>query len=459
MLDFYKKSAKIAPMGGDDEARCKAFRRMQWSSFVAVTLGYSMYYVCRTSLNVVKKPILDSGSFSASELGVISSALLFTYAIGKLVNGFLADHSNVKRFMATGLLLSTVANIVVGVLGFLSAGQVAGTMTALYIIFAVMWGVNGWAQSMGAPASVVTLSRWYTDKNRGSFYGFWSMSHNLGEFFSYLFVGGVVGLLGWQYGFLGASVAGLLGVVLVVFCLHDSPESNGLPSVMAEQMSSDGDKSIGKQQLQVLRNPYVWLLAAASAFMYVSRYAVNGWGVLFLQEEKGFSLELATQIISINALLGIIGTVCSGWISDRIFRGNRYFPTVISGVLEVVGLLLFAFGGNSVWVNVTAMVCFGIAIGVLMCFLGGLMAVDLVSRKASGAALGVVGVASYAAAGVQDIASGLLIDRFKEPMAGNDAFTYNFTPALVFWIGAAVLSCLIVVYVWVRKNGKLKMKN
>lgn len=447
-------------MAGDDAARRKAFRRMQWSSFIAVTLGYSMYYVCRTSLNVVKKPILDSGSFSASELGVISSALLFTYAIGKLVNGFLADHSNVKRFMATGLLLSTVANIVVGVLGFLSAGQVAGTMTALYIIFAVMWGVNGWSQSMGAPASVVTLSRWYSDKNRGSFYGFWSMSHNIGEFFSFLFVGGVVGLLGWQYGFLGASVAGLLGVVLVVCCLHDSPESKGLPSVAPEQeVSSDGENSIGKQQLQVLRNPNVWLLAAASAFMYVSRYAVNGWGVLFLQEQKGFSLEFATQIISINALLGVVGTVCSGWISDKVFRGNRYIPTVISGVLEVIGLLLFAFGGNSVWVNVTAMVCFGIAIGVLMCFLGGLMAVDLVSREASGAALGVVGVASYAAAGLQDIASGLLIDNFKEPLLGSDAFTYNFTPALLFWIGAAALSCLIVVYVWGRENGRLKIEN
>lgn len=54
-------------------------------AFIAATLGYSLYYVCRTSLNVMKKPILDSGSLDASQLGVIGSALLFAYAIGKFV--------------------------------------------------------------------------------------------------------------------------------------------------------------------------------------------------------------------------------------------------------------------------------------------------------------------------------------------------------------------------------------
>ena len=128
-----------------------------------------------------------------------------------------------------------------------------------------------------------------------------------------------------------------------------------------------GDASVGKAQLSVLRNPYVWVLAFASAFMYISRYAVNGWGVLYLQEAKGYELASATQIISINALLGIIGTVFSGWLSDVAFRGNRYIPAVTAGVLEVIALVLFAFGGNALWVNILAMVLFGIAIGVLIC--------------------------------------------------------------------------------------------
>ena len=56
-----------------------------------------------------------------------------------------------------------------------------------------------------------------------------------------------------------------------------------------EKPAASADKSVKEIQKQVLRTPAVWILAAASAFMYISRYAINGWGVLFLQEAKGFS--------------------------------------------------------------------------------------------------------------------------------------------------------------------------
>ncbi|MBO6307176.1 MAG: MFS transporter [Paludibacteraceae bacterium] len=457
--NFFQKSP-VAPLCEESEQqRQHRFKRMQWSSFVAITLGYSMYYVCRTSLNVVKKPIMDAGFLDATQLGVISSALLFTYAVGKLINGFLADHSNIRRFMATGLLISTVANVVVGLLGLISVKGMVISQGVFYAVFAVLWGVNGWTQSMGAPPCVVALSRWYPLSRRGSFYGFWSLSHNLGEFFSFLLVGGLVSLLGWQFGFIGAAIAGVIGFLFVVLLLHDSPEAEGMPSVavMAGEETSEQAKthSVGVSQKEVLRNPYVWVLALASAFMYVSRYAVNGWGVLFLQEAKGFTLANATQIISINALLGIIGTVFSGWLSDVAFKGNRYIPAVAAGVLEIISLLLFAFGGNAVWLNILAMVLFGIAIGILICFLGGLMAVDIVPREASGAALGVVGIASYAAAGLQDIASGLLIDNHKTLVSITDGvaqYSYDFTSALVFWIAAATLSVMLVCVVWTKKK-------
>lgn len=458
-MNFFSKLPTAPLRDESEEQRSTRFKRMQWASFFAITLGYSMYYVCRTSLNVVKKPIMDAGFLDATQLGVISSALLFTYAIGKFVNGFLADHSNIRRFMATGLLISTAANIVVGLLGLISAKGMVISQGIFYVIFAILWGINGWTQSMGAPPCVVSLSRWYPLSRRGTFYGFWSLSHNLGEFFSFLLVGGLVSLFGWQFGFIGAAIAGIIGFIIIVLLLHDSPEAEGLPSVavMAGEETSEQAKhhSVGVSQKEVLRNPYVWVLAFASAFMYVSRYAVNGWGVLFLQETKGFTLVTATQIISVNALLGIIGTVFSGWLSDVAFKGNRYIPAVAAGVLEVLSLIIFAFGGSSLWLNIAAMVLFGIAIGVLICFLGGLMAVDIVPREASGAALGVVGIASYAAAGLQDIASGLLIDTHKSLVGtvdGVEQYTYNFTPALIFWIIAASLSVILVCVVWAKKK-------
>ena len=65
------------------------------------------------------------------------------------------------------------------------------------------------------------------------------------------------------------------------------------------------------------------------------------------------------------------------------------------------------------------MILFGISIGILLCFLGGLMAIDIAPKEATGAAVGVIGIASYAAAGLQDVVSGFLIESRKGIVGGN----------------------------------------
>lgn len=459
-ISFYEMSKPADKQFKGDEASQKRYlRKLQWSSFLAGTIGYSLYYVCRTSLNVVKKPIIDSGVLDAQQLGVVGSVLLFSYAIGKLVNGFLADYSNIKRFMATGLAVSAVANLLVALLGFSFNSPLFMGVMGFFIMFCVLWAINGWCQSMGAAPAIIALSRWFPLSTRGTFYGFFSASHNLGEFLSFIFVGSLVALFGWQYGFMGASVAGLLGVIVVLLFLHDTPESKGLPPIEKLAGETNAKKELldtRETQKRVLRNPYVWILALASSFMYISRYAINGWGVLFLQEQKGFSLESATQIVSINALLGIIGTVFSGWMSDKLFRGNRHVPALIFGVLNTVALCLFLYSDNSVLMNVLSMVLFGIAIGVLICFLGGLMAVDIVPRSATGATLGIIGIASYIGAGLQDIISGTLIEGSKISVIVDGVMTdkYDFTYAGQFWIGASIVSFLLATLTWNAKRSE-----
>ena len=74
------------------------------------------------------------------------------------------------------------------------------------------------------------------------------------------------------------------------------------------------------------------------------------------------------------------------------------------------------------------------------------MAVDIASKKASGAALGMVGIMSYAAAGIQDIASGYIIEGNKSVVNGETV--YDFSTITVFWIGAAILSVLFALLTW-----------
>lgn len=438
ILNFYRVSQ---PKPCNEEPlpeRKRRLKRLQWSTFLSATLGYGMYYVCRLSLNVVKKPIVDEGIFSETELGIIGAVLFFTYAVGKFTNGFLADRSNINRFMSTGLLVTALVNLC---LGFVHS----------FILFAVLWGISGWFQSMGAASCVVGLSRWFTDKERGSFYGFWSASHNIGEAMTFIIVASIVSALGWRYGFLGAGLVGLVGALVVWRFFHDTPQGKGLPAVNTPARKKEPDiletEAFNRAQKAVLRNPAIWILALSSAFMYISRYAVNSWGVFYLQAEKGYSTLDAGFIISISSVCGIVGTMFSGVISDKFFGGRRNVPALIFGLVNVLALCLFLLvPGACFWVDVLAMVLFGLGIGVLICFLGGLMAVDIAPRNASGAALGVVGIASYIGAGLQDVMSGVLIEGNKQVVDGVEV--YDFTYINWFWIGAALLSVLLALLVW-----------
>ena len=77
LLNFFKTSAP-KPLRADlDEAgQKKLHRSLAFQSFIAGTLGYSFYYVCRAALNVMKKPIIDSGLLDADQLGTIGAVTL-----------------------------------------------------------------------------------------------------------------------------------------------------------------------------------------------------------------------------------------------------------------------------------------------------------------------------------------------------------------------------------------------
>ena len=102
MIKYFKKSAPTSITKTESEQK-SYYKKLKWQVFISATLGYGFYYVCRLSLNVIKKPIVDAGVLTESELGIIGSTLFFAYAIGKFTNGFLADHRNIKRFMSIGL--------------------------------------------------------------------------------------------------------------------------------------------------------------------------------------------------------------------------------------------------------------------------------------------------------------------------------------------------------------------
>ena len=200
--------------------------------------------------------------------------------------------------------------------------------------------------------------------------------------------------------------------------------------------------------MQVIKHPGVWMLACANSFRSVARYGMSNWGPLYLSVAKDYSGAAAGSLLAIYPMAEIVGSVTSGFVSDKLFNARRNAPALIYGLLEIGSLsALYLVPPGHRWLDAGALAVFGFALGGLLVYLGGLMAIDLVSRKAAGAAMGLVGLLTYITAAVQDTLSGYLIDSSRTVVHG--VTSYSFERVFAVWIGALVLSTLFAASLWI----------
>jgi OPA family sugar phosphate sensor protein UhpC-like MFS transporter len=515
-FDWYR-TGPDAPVLTDAGEIARIYERRRRAVFWSLVFGYSFFYVCRLTLSVVKKPMIDGGILNADQMGKIGSALFLAYAFGKLINGFLGDRSNIRRFVSTGLLGSAVIVVLFG-------------FTRTFWVFLILWGLNGWFQSMGAAPCGASISQWFSNRERGTRYGVWSTAHSIGEGATFAVTAVIVAAYGWQWGFWAAGGVSILVALLMFRTLADRPRTYGLPAV-ADYKNDHTEEtrgtaiSVGRAQLEVIKNPFVWILGLSCTAMYIGRYGVNSWGVLYLQEAKGYSLVTAGFLLFLAKILETAGALSSGFVSDRFFHARRNVVTLLYGLMQILGFLILLAapttyrcgldrslmdqlregkagdavrtaleqhgvavgpaarvmsgktGDNATWLigydawylgwkgyrvedtgtelavfakyhplHLVGFAFFGFGLGGLLVFLGGLIAIDICSKRASGAAMGLVGMFSYLGASVQDWVSGGLIEAGKMTVHGQPV--HDFNPAFGFWLGAAVFAVALSCTLW-----------
>jgi len=406
---------------------------------LAITLGYGFIYTCRLGLSIVKKPLIDAGIFSIEELGMIGAALFYGYASGKFINGFLSDYFPPRIFFSLSIFLAAIINIFMGI--------------STYLWLAVtLWAFNGFFQGMAAPASVVTITNWFSYSERGRCYGIWNASHSIGEGITFYVIAAIVVAYGWQWGYITPGIL-CIGVSAWAYSfLKNAPTTIGLPDIDTwknEKSENLTEKSTWATQKIMFGIKAIWIVALSSALMYITRYAINSWGILYLQEARNYSLTEAAFFMSINTLAGIFGSIAYGFVSDKFFDARRPPANLIFAVIEIAALIMIFFGPSNEIIQIFAFAMYGATLSGLMASLGGLFAVDIAPKGATGAAMGFVGVFSYLGAAMQESVSATLISNNSQII--NDQRIYDFESAIIFWIGSSVMSLILAASLWKTK--------
>ena len=376
----------------DPEVVKKEYRYWRLRVFYGMYIGYVFYYFTRKSFTFAMPALMQDLGFDKTQLGILGSILSITYGMSKFLSGILGDRSNPRFFMATGLILTGLFNIFFG-------------LTSSILFFAIFWGFNGIFQGWGWPPCARLLTHWYSQKERGTWWGVWNTSHSVGGALIPLIAAFCAQFWGWRF---AMYVPGCMCILVGFFLmnrLRDTPQSLGLPTI--EKYRNDypdsSNHNVQEKELSVkeilfsyvLNNKYIWVLAISYFFVYVIRTAINDWSVLFLVETKGYSLISAGACVCWFEVGGIFGSLAAGWASDKIFQGRRVPICILFsfGVVFAIASLWLSPAG-AIFVDSLIMFMIGFLIfGPQM--LIGMAPAEMSHKKAAGTATGFVGWVAY----------------------------------------------------------------
>ncbi|MDR1150181.1 MAG: MFS transporter [Clostridiales bacterium] len=411
----------------DKEKIKKSYSFWRLKMFSGMYFGYLFYYFTRKNISFIKPALAIEWNFSMQDLALLGISIDICYGVGKFLSGMLSDRCNIRAFMALGLFLSSIVNIIFPFLPALS--KTLGISLAL--IASIFWGINGIFQSMGFPPVAKGLVYWFAPKERARKWTLWSTSHVLGAFLI-----GVIAafLLGHQINILGLNawrltfvIPGLIGIIysfIILTSLTDKPQTVGLPPI--EEYSNDTlpvKKETGMSygfaiKKYLFTNPMFWSLSLAYIFIYYVRFATLDWGTMFLVDHCSFTQADAASVLKWMPLIGAVGGILSGYLVDKIFKGKCTPVVLISLLISALSCWQFYIHASGVhqahgiFLTTVFAALIGFSIDGPQNLVGGVQISRIVPQEAVSAATGLAGLFGYLGSILSNLGVAWLTENF-----------------------------------------------
>jgi OPA family glycerol-3-phosphate transporter-like MFS transporter len=410
--------------------------------------GYASYYLCRMNFAVAQPMILEEfTTWTNAQVGMIPSVYSIFYAIGQFINGQIGSRIGARRMMTVGL-------VVIGAMNVLFAD------TSSYSLMLVMWGINGYCQSIGWPLVVQTMSNWFKVGRRGLMMGLISTCYQGGNVLAWLLAGFLISHYGtWRIAFLVPGVIMFPVALILAFGMRDQPEHAGLAHIRdddAPAPAKDDKKEAAPEVLSIwdiiritMSSKILWILALSYFCFNAVRYAFMNWSIQYFKVFHGEDIKKSAFMAVVFPLIGSLGAISSGWASDRFFQSRRA-PVCTIMLLCLAGLCLaFIPIPAGEWLyGVGILAGAGFMIYGPDAILTGAATIDLSHPKAAASATGfIMAMGNLGAFLVAGFGVGLLLDM------GGGSWTWVFVALSILSVMAAGMAVLL----WNEKP-KLKKK-
>ncbi|MEO5803061.1 MAG: MFS transporter [Verrucomicrobiota bacterium] len=403
------------------------FRPRRGLNWVVLGLMYASYYMCRYNFRFATPGMVEEFGFNKFQITGIFSAWSIAYGTGQLVNGLLTDRIGGKAALLIGAAGTIIINLIFGFASF------AGTFST----FSLIWLLNGYVQSFGAPGMIKINAAWFNRTERGIFAGIFGFMIQMGQIainnLAPIILAGftiatfTVAKGEWRWLFRIPPLFTAVMAILLALITKETPEEAGYTGVIHDEVDKDpGAKtSLRESFVTIFTHPLIWFYAIAYACTGAVRNSSDQLAILYFSEQLHLNMESKPASVAwtmnLMPMVAVLGSFTAGILSDKVFKGHRSPVAMSLYFLETVVIIIAAAVISSGIVGPTPG---GIFLGCLFLVLISLTAnsthslvgtaapMDIGGRKMAGFASGVIDSFQYYGAAIALPVTGWLLDKY-----------------------------------------------
>jgi MFS family permease len=266
----------------------------------------------RSTPSVLIVPLQDEFGWSRATIGFAISVNLIFYGLSGPFAAGLVDRFGMRRVTISALLLVSLGS------------SLTIFMTSPWQLV-LLWGVvNGIATgAIAVPLAAMIANRWFVSQ-RGLVTGVLTASTATGNLIFLPVLAALVSNFGWRYAAVAvAIVASAVVLPLAAIFLRDRPVDLGLAPFGGTELEHAPERG---------RNPFAaatnalgevrherafWLLAGSFFICGLSTNGLIGTHLIPAAMDHGYGEVAAASLLATIGIFDIVGTTCSGWLTDR----------------------------------------------------------------------------------------------------------------------------------------------
>ena len=300
------------------DIRKKQVRMITW----LFSATYMISYITRINFSSIISEMEAQTGFSRSLLAMALTVSAVTYGLGQIVSGILGDRVSPKKLVATGLAVTVGMNCLI-------------PLCANPLQMAVIWSINGFAQSFMWPPIVRLMSALLDTEeyNRAVVRVSWGSS--FGTILVYLLAPVLISLSGWKSVFRVCALCGGVMIPLWLLLCRDMPVSKP----QASRKSTEGSTG--------LFSPLMLGIMAAIVLQGVLRDGVTTWMPSYISE----TYNLSNRIAILTGVIMPLFSIASFQAAAQLYHNRLTNPLLCAGAIfafgTVSGLFLFLLSGST----------------------------------------------------------------------------------------------------------------